>query len=108
MAEHDMDSRELESAALERAGLVLRFDRLDGGELVALHTHEGRTIAAVVHPERGSWIVPGVTVRPWSLAGDVDPVRRPRGHAKAATTACGEAAEALGRELGIEIDGWTL
>lgn len=89
--------------------LVLNFDRLDGGELVALgHADDGRVVAAIVHPERGSWIVPGVTVRPWSLAGDVDRARRPRGHARTVRTACGEAAEALGRELGIGIDGWTV
>lgn len=87
-------------------GLLLRYDRLDTGELVALHTHEGRTVAAIVHPERQDenyrW------ARRWSLAGDVDPAARPHGHAMSATTACGEAAEALGQLLGIEVDGWTV
>lgn len=87
----------------ERA--VLTFDRLDTGELVALHTVDGRTVAAIVHPERPSWLVPGVQIRPWSLAGDIDRTRRPRGTARTVSVAMGEAARALGRELDIAVAG---
>lgn len=81
---------------------VLHFDRLDGGEIVALHTAGGRTVAAVIAAVCGPR---GIR---WSLAGDVDPAARPQGYAAITRTACAEAADALGRELGIEIAGWTV
>lgn len=84
------------------AALVLNFDRLSGGELVTLQTASGRTVAAVVSSVCGPQ---GIR---WSLAGDIDPAARPQGYAQTTRTACGEAAEALGQELGLDIDGWTV
>lgn len=93
---------------------IATFDRLGSGELVAILTHEGRSVAAIVHPPRATSSQaehPGAldaTERPWSLAGDLDPgnIVRPCGLALSATAACAAAAEALGIELGIPIDGW--
>lgn len=85
--------------------VVLRFDRLDSGELVAIHTHEARSVAAIVHT-RHDELDDLVHVRRWSLAGDIDPSTRRRGESSSATLACAQAAEALGIELGVEIAGY--
>lgn len=84
----------------------LEFDRLETGELVALHSHEGRTVAAIVHV---GWTDQLDTARRWSLAGDLaDRSARPQGHAPSTRSAAGEAAAALGAELGVGITGWTM
>lgn len=80
--------------------VILSYDRLEGGELVALASNGGRTVAAIVHPARCG-------VRPWSLAGDIDDrTNRRRGESTHAPQAAAEAAQALGVELGLTIDGW--
>lgn len=92
--------------------VIIHFDRLDDGTLVAIHTHEGRTVAAIVHPGREVRVPygDGYTViirRRWSLAGDIHDISaRPCGSADLASLSCAEAAHALGIELGIDVVGY--
>lgn len=83
--------------------IIISFEPLDDGTLVALHTHEGRSVAAIVHPRHS---LDGGNRR-WSLAGDIgDRAARPRGTCNSLSSACAEAAEALGIELGIDVVGY--
>lgn len=83
--------------------IMLEFRPHEGGQLVAMATVNGRTVAAIVHPENETG------TRRWALAGDIDRLRpRPAGEADTATAACGEVSNALGVELGVGVTGWTV
>lgn len=88
------------------APVTLRFDRLLSGELVAVHSHQGRAVAAIVHPRHDELddVEPS---RRWCLAGQLRSTTdelRPHGTARSTAIAMGEAAQALGAELGIQVD----
>lgn len=91
--------------------LVLRFDRLHDDTLVATASHEGRSVAAIVHPPRlneddtteAEW------ENHWSLAGDTHETDTVHGmvpgHRRRHVT-CAEAAHALGESLGVIVAGY--
>lgn len=81
--------------------VTLTFDRLPGGGWVAMHTHEGRTVAACV-------LLPtAILGYRWALAGEItDHADRPQGGSDRSVTAMAEAAAALGLELGVDVTGY--
>lgn len=90
--------------------MVVRFDRLPTGELIAAKSRDGRTVCVIVHPARKDPIrLERAAAYHWTMAGDMaDPEARPSGSSSMMTTAVAEAAAALGRELGWAIYGWTV
>lgn len=87
--------------------IVLRFDRMADGTLVAVHSAGGRAVAAIVHPHVES--LSAVPMRRWCLAGQLrDTTRRPAGEHANAARSCAEAAKALGVELGVDVAGWSV
>lgn len=87
---------------------VLRYDRLDDTTLVATASHDGRSVAAIIHPRSAADRV--YHWRRWVLAGDgIDPATRPEGTCTgmgSSRDACAEAAQAVADHLGIIVDGY--
>ena len=97
--------------------MVVRFDRLPTGELIAAKSRDGRTVCVIVHNpssihvhDNGDMHIDATApVHRWSMAGDgIDHDTRPGGSSTMRTTAVAQAAAALGRELGWAIYGWTV